>query len=173
MMRSGAGPKSGAPFPHESKGLVARTTWEFCDHIFLSTARGDENLEEISWDEFFDEFDRKKLALLVEDRTPDGRRSNFNKIISRATVEEFMNRYRRSGRTQARRSMGERSRTGVASSSSNWRRSAAKAQATGARSHKRPARSSTGQVRAAGPLGLTAVVLCRIRAFVSESRTEF
>lgn len=101
---------------------------------FPEFSENDEKLEKISWDEFFDEFDRKKLALLVEDRMPDGRRSNFNKIISRATVEDFVNRYGRSGR--ARRSTNARSRT--SSSSSKNRRS----KVAGARSQKRSASSS-------------------------------
>ena len=57
---------------------------------FPEYSRDNEKLEEISWEEFFEEFDRKKLALLVEDRMPDGRRSNFNKIISRSTIEDFV-----------------------------------------------------------------------------------
>ena len=58
---------------------------------FPQFSQNDEKLEEISWDDFFKEFDRKKLALLVEDRMPDGRISNFNKIISRSTIEDFRN----------------------------------------------------------------------------------
>ena len=57
---------------------------------FPEYSQDDEKLEPISWNEFFEEFDKKKLALLVEDRMPDGRRSNFNKIISRSTVEDFV-----------------------------------------------------------------------------------
>ena len=57
---------------------------------FPEYSQDNEKLEEISWEEFFEEFDRKKLALLVEDRMPDGRRSNFNKIISRSTIEDFV-----------------------------------------------------------------------------------
>jgi hypothetical protein len=40
-----------------------------------------ENLVEISWDEFFKEFEERKLALLYD---KDGR---FNKIIGRDTAE--------------------------------------------------------------------------------------
>ena len=109
---------------------------------FPEYSQDDENLEEISWDEFFDEFDRKRLALLVEDRTPDGKRSNFNKIISRATIEDFVKSSSLSGRTQARRSTIVRSRTGVTSSASRNRRSTAKEHVTRARSQKRPGRSS-------------------------------
>lgn len=47
--------------------------------IMFPDARQSEhdNLVEISWDEFFDEFDQRKLALVYE------KDSNFNKIISR------------------------------------------------------------------------------------------
>jgi glutathione synthase/RimK-type ligase-like ATP-grasp enzyme len=43
----------------------------------------DENLEQISWEEFFEKFDEAKLALLREDERPGGERSNFNKLIDR------------------------------------------------------------------------------------------
>jgi hypothetical protein len=101
---------------------------------FPEFSQDDENLERISWDEFFEEFDRKKLALLVEDRMPDGRRSNFNKIISRATIEDFLKSSDFSDRSRAR-STTARGRT-TASSSSRKRR------ATGARTQKRSVRSS-------------------------------
>jgi hypothetical protein len=48
----------------------------------------DDNLEEISWDEFFEKFDREGLALLYQDKTADGQKSNFNKLVSRETAEE-------------------------------------------------------------------------------------
>jgi hypothetical protein len=47
----------------------------------------DQNLEEISWDEFFEKFDEAKLALLYEDERPGGERSNFNKLVGRETAE--------------------------------------------------------------------------------------
>src|ERR1044071_4026979 len=43
---------------------------------------GQGTLEEISWDEFFEKFDRENLAFLYQDQTARGQRSNFNKIIS-------------------------------------------------------------------------------------------
>lgn len=43
----------------------------------------DESLEEISWEEFFEKFDEKKLAFLYQERTKDGKRSYFNKFVSR------------------------------------------------------------------------------------------
>ena len=47
----------------------------------------DDALEEISWDEFFDKFDESKLAFLYQEKTADGQRSNFNKLIGRETAE--------------------------------------------------------------------------------------
>lgn len=52
--------------------------------IMFPKARQSENdaLVEISWDEFFREFDERKLALLYEEG------GLFNKIVGRDTVEE-------------------------------------------------------------------------------------
>ncbi|MEN6464591.1 MAG: hypothetical protein ABFD62_05360 [Syntrophaceae bacterium] len=44
---------------------------------------GEGSLEEISWDQFFEEFEKRKLALLYEEKTAKGETSRFNKIISR------------------------------------------------------------------------------------------
>src|SRR6266571_2048660 len=49
---------------------------------------GGESLEEISWDEWFDNFDDRNLALMVQDETASGEISNFNKLVSRHTAEE-------------------------------------------------------------------------------------
>jgi hypothetical protein len=46
----------------------------------------DENLQEISWDEWFRKFDESKLALLYQDETSGGKQSNFNKLVSRDTA---------------------------------------------------------------------------------------
>lgn len=40
-------------------------------------------LEEISWDEFFKEFDKNGLALLYQEQTRDGKQSRFFKFISK------------------------------------------------------------------------------------------
>jgi hypothetical protein len=47
----------------------------------------DDNLEEISWEEFFEKFDESKLALLYQEETASGQRSNFNKLVGRETAE--------------------------------------------------------------------------------------
>jgi len=48
---------------------------------------GQETLEEISWNEFFEKFDRNNLALVMQDMTAGGEKSNFNKLVSRDSVE--------------------------------------------------------------------------------------
>src|SRR5438270_10455321 len=42
---------------------------------------GEESLEPIDWDEFFEKFDEQKLALLYQDRTANGQESRFNKLV--------------------------------------------------------------------------------------------
>lgn len=43
----------------------------------------DSKLQTIEWDEFFDKFDKEKLAFLYQDKTADGKESRFSKLISR------------------------------------------------------------------------------------------
>ena len=47
----------------------------------------DEKLEEISWDDWFKEFDEKGLAFVYEETTASGQKSNFNKLVKRETVK--------------------------------------------------------------------------------------
>ncbi|QNF35188.1 hypothetical protein HUW51_21620 [Adhaeribacter swui] len=44
---------------------------------FPDKSKDNENFEEISWDEFFKEFEAKKLAILLSDN------SSFSKIVNR------------------------------------------------------------------------------------------
>jgi hypothetical protein len=44
---------------------------------------GEESLEEISWEEFFEKFEEKKLAFLYQEQTSSGAQSRFCKFISR------------------------------------------------------------------------------------------
>lgn len=48
---------------------------------------GAESLEPIPWEQWFRIFDKRKLALIVEDKMADGKPSNFNKLVSRDTAE--------------------------------------------------------------------------------------
>lgn len=44
---------------------------------------GDDELEEISWDDFFQKFDEKGLAFIYQEQTESGELSNFNKLVNR------------------------------------------------------------------------------------------
>jgi len=46
---------------------------------------GEGSLQHIDWDDWFEKFDENSLAFLYQDRTAAGRRSNFNKLVSRET----------------------------------------------------------------------------------------
>lgn len=48
--------------------------------------RGEDSLQEISWDEWFEDFDDRNLALLVHDQAADGQPSNFHKLVRRESV---------------------------------------------------------------------------------------
>lgn len=48
---------------------------------------GEKTLAPISWDKWFDRFDASNLALVMEETTARGQRSNFNKLIGRETVD--------------------------------------------------------------------------------------
>ena len=51
--------------------------------------RGKDSLEEISWDEWFEDFDDRNLALVVHDEAADGELSNFHKLVRRETTEHY------------------------------------------------------------------------------------
>jgi hypothetical protein len=44
---------------------------------------GGKSLKAISWDEFFEKFDQSNLALVYQEHTAGGERSNFNKLVKR------------------------------------------------------------------------------------------
>lgn len=60
--------------------------------------RNDENLTEIEWDEFFEKFDENNLELLYQEKTADGEKSNFNKLIHPES-EEHSGRKRKSSKS--------------------------------------------------------------------------
>jgi len=57
---------------------------------------GEGSLEHITWEDWFEEFDKRNLALIVQEQTAGGQQSNFNKLVSRESVGE-------SGRSRGRR----------------------------------------------------------------------
>ena len=44
---------------------------------------GEESLEPISWEQWFEKFEEKDLALVVENQPPGGDKARFNKLVSR------------------------------------------------------------------------------------------
>jgi ferritin-like metal-binding protein YciE len=55
---------------------------------------GDESLQPINWDEWLEKFDERGLALIVEDTMAGGKKSNFNKLVSRGTAKSAGSRTR-------------------------------------------------------------------------------
>ncbi len=55
--------------------------------IQFPDASEDDALEAITWDEFFEKFDEKKLALVYQEATSQGEISRFNRIVSREGSE--------------------------------------------------------------------------------------
>jgi hypothetical protein len=49
---------------------------------------GEGKLEPVDWEDWFAKFDESGLAFLYQDETAGGERSNFNKLVSRSTLEE-------------------------------------------------------------------------------------
>jgi hypothetical protein len=47
---------------------------------------GEQSLEEISWDAFFEKFEESNLAFVYQEQTADGQPSRFCKLVSRETA---------------------------------------------------------------------------------------
>jgi hypothetical protein len=44
---------------------------------------GEDRLQPVSWENWFEKFDEQKLALVYQETTAEGQKSNFNKLVSR------------------------------------------------------------------------------------------
>jgi hypothetical protein len=44
---------------------------------------GEDTLEEVEWDSWFEVFEDRELAFIYQDHTTDGKPSRFNKLVSR------------------------------------------------------------------------------------------
>ena len=60
----------------------------------------DEELEEISWEEFFEKFDKEGLAFLSQEKTADGKVSRFHKFVQREAGQKASSRSKSSGTTK-------------------------------------------------------------------------
>jgi hypothetical protein len=103
------------------------------------------SLEGISWDEWFEKFEDNNLALIVQNKTARGRKSNFNKIVGRDTLEERARTGRRAGRHARAAGTAARKRTSArrpsAARSSRTARSKRATPARGSRSGSRRSRT--------------------------------
>ncbi len=106
---------------------------------------GEGSLKEISWDDWFRSFDENGLALLHQQTTARGQKSNFNKLIARETAEGRQ-QTRRAGRGSRSRSSERRETTG----SSRGRSTRARSQAS---TRTRRSSKNRGQASSRGPTG--------------------
>lgn len=103
---------------------------------------GRDSLEEIDWNEWFDKFDERGLALLFQENTARGQRSNFNKLVSRETAREA-----ESGRSHRSAARSSRSQNGSRSSGSRSRSASGSRSRSSRSSSSRSSRSKSGSSR--------------------------
>jgi hypothetical protein len=110
-------------------------------------------LRHISWDEWFGKFDDSGLALVYQERTAGGQKSNFNKLVARETAEARERGERGASRRPARRrrTTGGRgaaaSRAGRASAAARRRKGTGRTRRTAGRTTSR----GVGQGRRKAP----------------------
>ena len=51
---------------------------------------GDESLKPITWEQFFDKFEKERLAFLYQEETADGDESRFSKLTNREEAKKTM-----------------------------------------------------------------------------------
>lgn len=87
-------------------------------------ARGknNDNLTEVSWDDFFEKFDENNLELVYQEKTAAGKQSNFNKLIHPTSISR--------GKTASSSRSGSRS---------DSRSRSTESRSTASRSHRRAA----------------------------------
>ena len=111
------------------------------------------SLEPITWEQWFEKFDERNLALLYQEETAGGQRSNFNKIVSSETAEEVEDGRGRSrsagGRSRGKKTpSSKKSSSGRASAKSG--RAGASARKTASASGARKAGARKKATKAAG-----------------------
>lgn len=99
---------------------------------------GEGSLQRISWDDWFDKFDRSNLAFVYQEETSGGARSNFNKLVGRETAEA-----RARGERKARRT-----RTAARGTRKAPQRAAARVAGRGGTKRRTASRAKTGKSRA-------------------------
>ncbi len=105
---------------------------------------GEQSLEHISWDEWFQKFDESGLALLHQDTLATGGKSNFNKLIARETAQAREQGNNRASRRKLQSGRGRGSAQASSRQSSSRGRSASSKRASSAIA-KRSTSSSRGE----------------------------
>ena len=108
---------------------------------------GEGSLEEISWDEWFDKFDERNLALLVQDETARGQKSNFNKLVSRSTAQSRTGSSRGRASTRARGTSRAEGRSRRTKSAAARGRSSSKSGRSSRRARSGARRRTTTEAR--------------------------
>ncbi|HZS54543.1 MAG TPA: hypothetical protein VFA65_09085 [Bryobacteraceae bacterium] len=110
---------------------------------------GEESLQHITWDEFFQKFDERKLALVYQEETAGGERSNFNKLVSAQTAQASRSGgHRRRGSSAGQAAKGAVKTKGAANGSAA-KSSAKKAPAKKSAAKKSPAKKAPAKKKAA------------------------
>jgi hypothetical protein len=104
-------------------------------------------LQPISWDEWFQKFDDSGLALIKQEKTARGQRSNFNKLVSRETIEEREEGAKSKSGASARRarSSGGASRSKSSARGGGGRKSASTRRASSSRKESSARKGSSSR----------------------------
>jgi hypothetical protein len=95
---------------------------------------GGGSLESISWEEFFEKFDERGLALVFQEETAGGQKSNFNKLVSAETAAESAAGRGRQGRSRPTGSSSSRASKTSKSAAKTVKRGGASKKAAGSKS---------------------------------------
>ena len=90
----------------------------------------DAQLEPISWEQFFDKFDERGLALVYQEETAGGAQSNFNKLI---TSESARSSRSAGSRSAPRKAVAKKKNSGSSLSTARGATSKRRAASTGKR----------------------------------------
>ena len=72
----------------ERGGVPARVKGTGVLRIDYPGFSGEDTLEPISWEQFFEAFEENKLAFLYQGETKSGKESRFSKLIDRDSTKE-------------------------------------------------------------------------------------
>ena len=107
--------------------------------------RNDSKLQEIPWEEFFEKFDENDLELVYQEKTADGAKSNFNKLVHPENEEHSSRSKSHGGSSSSHSGRSSKSDTSDSNESRNSRSSGSKSHsskssashsATGSNAHK-------------------------------------